>query len=60
MIIMRFCISYSHYLYIVVCEEHGIEGFPTLRMYGQGDEPLEYRGDRSLISLVNYAKANAG
>ncbi|KAI8888561.1 thioredoxin-like protein [Backusella circina FSU 941] len=44
-----------------VCEEHNIEYFPTLRMYGQGDEPLEYRGgDRSLISLVKYAKSNAG
>jgi thioredoxin-like negative regulator of GroEL len=60
MIIMRFYISYLCYLYIVVCEEQGIEGFPTMRMYGQGDKPLEYRGDRSLISLVNYAKANAG
>ncbi|KAG1045256.1 hypothetical protein G6F43_011304 [Rhizopus delemar] len=42
-----------------ICNEHGIEGYPTLLLFGNG-KPINYNGDRSLMSLINFAKANAG
>lgn len=44
---------------IDVCAEYGIEGFPTLKMYGHG-EVVKYSGDRSLASFVAFANANSG
>ncbi|KAI7894885.1 thioredoxin-like protein [Mucor mucedo] len=42
-----------------VCTEYGVEGFPTLKMFGHGDA-VPYKGDRSLASLVEFGNANAG
>ncbi|CAO3681401.1 unnamed protein product [Rhizopus stolonifer] len=41
------------------CTEHGIQGYPTLLLFGNGD-PIDYSGDRSLMSLLNFVKTNAG
>ncbi|KAI8641483.1 thioredoxin-like protein [Parasitella parasitica] len=43
-----------------VCETYDIRGFPTLKMFGQNGEPVQYASDRSLISLMNFANAHAG
>lgn len=42
-----------------ICNEHGIEGYPTLLLFGNG-KPINYNSDRSLMSLIRFAKANAG
>ncbi|KAI8884250.1 thioredoxin-like protein [Backusella circina FSU 941] len=41
-----------------VCRQNSIPYVPLLRLYG-GRSPLEYHGDRSLKSLVHFAKSNS-
>ncbi|CEP14057.1 hypothetical protein [Parasitella parasitica] len=43
-----------------VCGTYDIKGFPTLKMFGQNGEPVQYASDRSLISLMKFANAHAG
>ncbi|CAO3613968.1 unnamed protein product [Mucor hiemalis] len=42
-----------------LCTEFGIQGFPTLKMLGHGQR-IDYHGDRSLASLMEFAKSNSG
>lgn len=42
-----------------LCSEFGITGFPTLKMFQQG-EPINYSGSRSLSSLLEFANAHSG
>ncbi|KAL9554563.1 hypothetical protein MBANPS3_002756 [Mucor bainieri] len=43
-----------------VCETYEIRGFPTLKMFGQDGEPVQYTSDRSLVSLMKFANTHAG
>lgn len=45
---------------IDVCQVYEIRGFPTLKMFGQDGEPVQYASDRSLVSLMKFANAHAG
>lgn len=42
-----------------VCVENGVTSFPTLVLYAHGNA-YEYHDDRSLVSLVGFAKKMAG
>lgn len=42
-----------------VCIENGVTSFPTLVLYAHGNA-YEYHDDRSLVSLVGFAKKKAG
>ncbi|KAI8333502.1 thioredoxin-like protein, partial [Choanephora cucurbitarum] len=42
-----------------VCQEYGVQGFPTLKMLGNG-EPVQYLSDRSLASLTQFALSHSG
>lgn len=44
--------------YSLVCQQYGVQGFPTLRMYNEG-EATEYRGGRSFEAMRGWA-INAG
>ncbi|ORE09282.1 thioredoxin-like protein [Rhizopus microsporus var. microsporus] len=41
------------------CSEHGVSGYPTIKMYHHG-EPTAYNDDRSLVSLIRFAKEYSG
>ncbi|EPB86197.1 hypothetical protein HMPREF1544_07009 [Mucor circinelloides 1006PhL] len=43
-----------------VCEAYDIRGFPTLKMFGQDGDPVQYTSDRSLVSLMKFANTHAG
>ncbi|ORZ02631.1 thioredoxin-like protein [Syncephalastrum racemosum] len=45
--------------YRETCVAHGVSGFPTMKMFVAGTEH-EYRNDRSLVSLVSFAKKTSG
>ncbi|KAI9317131.1 thioredoxin-like protein [Dichotomocladium elegans] len=42
-----------------VCTKNGVTGFPTLKLFANGEEHL-YNDDRSLVSLVNFARKLTG
>lgn len=39
-------------------EAFGIEGFPTIKLFGQGREKAEYQGDRTPGSLLAFASGH--
>jgi protein disulfide-isomerase-like protein len=45
-----------------VAKQHGVSGFPTIKLFPQGlnvpDQAVEYQGDRSYDSLVDFMKSN--
>lgn len=42
-----------------LCEQHGVEGFPTLK-YGDPDNLEDYEGERKYKDLLKFAKSNLG
>ena len=42
-----------------LCNDNEIEGFPTLKLYTDDDQVIDYQGDRSLEDLVKFLEANA-
>tara|TARA_Y100000992_G_scaffold301994_1_gene274494 strand:- start:1822 stop:2250 length:429 start_codon:yes stop_codon:yes gene_type:complete len=42
-----------------LCNENEIEGFPTLKLYTDDDQVIDYQGDRSLDDLVKFLEANS-
>jgi len=42
-----------------LCEEHGVEGFPTIK-YGETFDLQVYEGERELDDLKKFAKENLG
>lgn len=40
-----------------LCKEHGVQGYPTIMVYKDGDEE-KYTGDRSFFSLMEYVQSN--
>lgn len=49
----------SLFVKIALCSEFGIQGFPTLKMISHG-KTIDYHGDRSLASLMDFATSNSG
>jgi protein disulfide-isomerase-like protein len=45
-----------------VAKQHGVSGFPTIKLLPQGlnvpDQAVEYQGDRSYDSLIDFMKSN--
>jgi len=40
-----------------LCEKHGVQGYPTIKTFGPGDDEGEkYEGDRSLEALKKHAE----
>lgn len=37
-----------------LCQEHGIKGYPTLKVFRGESEPSDYEGPRSAEGIVNY------
>ena len=42
-----------------LCNDNEIEGFPTLKLYTDDDQVIDYQGDRSLEDLVKFLEANS-
>ena len=42
-----------------LCNDNEIEGFPTLKLYTDDDQVIDYQGDRSLDDLVKFLEANS-
>lgn len=36
-------------------QEYGIQGFPTIKVFGVGKSPLDYQGAREAKPIVDYA-----
>ncbi|KAI8075220.1 thioredoxin-like protein [Gongronella butleri] len=41
-----------------LCQEHGVQGYPTLKVFRQGDA-TEYKGSRQADGIVSYMKKQA-
>ena len=41
------------------CEEHNIQGFPTIQLFKES-QPVEYSGDRSAQGIVTFLNENCG
>mmetsp|Transcript_6165 Transcript_6165/g.16944 ORF Transcript_6165/g.16944 Transcript_6165/m.16944 type:complete len:144 (-) Transcript_6165:430-861(-) len=41
-----------------LCSKHGIQGYPTIKYFKQGEEPESYNGGRDLESLKKFVADN--
>lgn len=42
-----------------LCHQHGIEGYPTLKFYKQGDaSPIDYTGGRTSADIIKFIETN--
>jgi len=42
------------------CNKHGVSGYPTLKIFRNGDVSQEYNGPREAAGIVKYMKAQVG
>jgi thioredoxin domain-containing protein 5 len=43
-----------------ICATHGVQGYPTLKLFGNGEEKEKYAGPRTASGIVKYLKDKAG
>lgn len=43
-----------------VCNKHGVSGYPTLKIFRNGQVSKEYNGPRDAVGIVKYMKAQVG
>jgi len=43
-----------------VCSKHGVSGYPTLKIFKNGEVSGEYNGPRDAPGIVKYMKSNVG
>mmetsp|Transcript_4043 Transcript_4043/g.14350 ORF Transcript_4043/g.14350 Transcript_4043/m.14350 type:complete len:392 (+) Transcript_4043:72-1247(+) len=43
-----------------IASKYGIRGFPTLKIFKKGQEPIEYEGPRDAAGIVKYVTKQAG
>lgn len=43
-----------------VCERHGVSGYPTLKIFKNGEVSQEYNGPREAPGIVKYMRAQVG
>lgn len=43
-----------------LCSEHGVQGYPTLKLFSQGGETTEYTGGRSINPLKHFVAEARG
>jgi thioredoxin domain-containing protein 5 len=46
--------------YAAACQSNGVNGYPTLLVYKQGQKVSEYRGKREKHALVSFVKQHLG
>jgi len=39
-----------------LCQKHGVNGYPTIKYFMQGEEPQDYQGGRDFESLNTFVK----
>jgi protein disulfide isomerase family A protein 3 len=43
-----------------VCQKYGVSGYPTLKIFKNGEKSADYDGPREADGIVKYMKARAG
>ena len=44
-----------NYNFFFLEQEYGIQGFPTIKVFGVGNSPIDYQGPRDAKSIAEFA-----
>lgn len=45
----------DHNLMFMLVQQYGVQGFPTIKVFGLGKSPVDYQGGREAKPIVDYA-----